>query len=221
MEPSILFGKQVSLNARNDKFLHKIFERVVSENSGKTAATDPEKSVSFGELNKLSNQLARWVQNNCPRRPGKDFELIAVRFEPNVDLIVTLMAILKSGNCYVPIAPDWPESRLEYIVKDSKPTFLITNKTDMRPPLETIQFDDLIANAAKLHACDNITDGSNENNATFAVMYTSGSTGLPKGVRLLHQSAIFRAQWQWKLLPYNSEEDVCAFKVISRFLFLN
>ncbi len=216
MSYSILFGEQVSLNKKNDRFLHKIFERVTAENPDKIAVLDPERKLTFSELNSKANQLARWIQNNCPRKA--ELELITLRFEPNVDLLVAIMGILKAGLAYVPIAPDWPESRLEYILRDSKPIFLITNKGDMRPPIETIQFRDLMLSASRYYSDDNIDDGSNQINESFACMYTSGSTGLPKGVRLLHTSAIFRAQWQWKHLPYQSPDDVCAFKAALTFI---
>ena len=55
-------------------------------------------------------------------------------------------------------------------------------------------------------------NGSLNNDRLFAILYTSGSTGIPKGARILHTSAINRLKWQWEEFPYK-EGDVCAFKV--------
>ena len=53
--------------------------------------------------------------------------LVAVRFDPDVDLIVSLLAILKAGFSYLPIAPDWPKERIEYLLEDAKPLAILTN----------------------------------------------------------------------------------------------
>ena len=53
------------------------------------------------------------------------------------------------------------------------------------------------------------------NERLLAILYTSGSTGIPKGARILHSGAINRLRWQWNEFPYK-EGDVCAFKVIQK-----
>ena len=77
--------------------------------------------------------------------------MVAVRFDPNVDLIVSLLAILKAGFSYLPIAPDWPKERIEYLLEDAKPLAILTNKTDYKndaieiisfSPIETKRYDE-------------------------------------------------------------------------------
>ena len=109
--------------------------------------------------------------------------LVAVRFDPNVDLIVSLLAILKAGFSYLPIAPDWPKERIEYLLEDAKPLAILTNKTDYKnDAIEIISFSSIETkhydenNLVSSEMCqENVSD-------TYAVMYTSGSSGLPKGM---------------------------------------
>ena len=109
--------------------------------------------------------------------------MIAVRFDPNVDLIVSLLAILKAGFSYLPIAPDWPKERIEYLLEDAKPLAILSNKTDYKNDLiEIILFRSLDTKHYEENnlACNemyrkNVAD-------TYAAMYTSGSSGLPKGI---------------------------------------
>ena len=108
--------------------------------------------------------------------------LIAVRFDPNVDLIVSLLAILKAGFSYLPIAPDWPSERIEYLLSDAKPLAILTNKDDYRNEnVEIISFESLEISCyedGNLKPEEIHFEASTD---TYAVMYTSGSSGLPKG----------------------------------------
>ena len=103
-----------------------------------------------------------------------------------MDLIVSLLAILKAGFSYLPIAPDWPEERIEYLLQDAKPLAILTNKKDYNNSnIDIIQFESL---DIRRYSNDNLQPHEMYNgNAkdTYAVMYTSGSSGQPKGKLLL------------------------------------
>ena len=109
--------------------------------------------------------------------------LIAVRFDPNVDLIISLLAILKAGFSYLPIAPDWPVERIEYLLEDAKPLAILTNKDDYKNDNTEIvsyeSFKTFDNEDGNLHKEEMYCRASTD---TYAVMYTSGSTGLPKGM---------------------------------------
>ena len=112
--------------------------------------------------------------------------MVAVRFDPNVDLIMSLLAIIKAGFSYLPIAPDWPKERIEYLLEDSKPLAILTNKTDYKnDAIEIISFSSI---ETKHYNENNLVSNEmyQENvSDTYAVMYTSGSSGLPKGIRCI------------------------------------
>ena len=113
---------------------------------------------------------------------NEDVPLVAVRFDPNVDLIVSLLAILKAGFSYLPIAPDWPDERIEYLLEDAKPLAILTNKNDYHSNIvDIIHFTSL---EISCHDNGNLQPNEMYNSTckdTYAVIYTSGSSGLPKG----------------------------------------
>ena len=105
-----------------------------------------------------------------------------MRFDPNIDLIASLLAILKAGFSYLPIAPDWPVERIEYLLSDAKPFAILTNKEDYKNAnIEIIAYDSIEFDG---YEDKNLTKEEVYRQAstdTYAVLYTSGSTGLPKG----------------------------------------
>ena len=109
--------------------------------------------------------------------------MIAVRFDPNVDLIISLLAILKAGFSYLPIAPDWPVERIEYLLEDAKPLAILTNKDDYKNDnTEIVTYESFKAFDTEDENLHKEEMFSRTPTDTYAVMYTSGSTGLPKGI---------------------------------------
>ena len=100
-----------------------------------------------------------------------------------MDLIISLLAILKAGFSYLPIAPDWPQERIEYLLEDAKPLAILTNKRDYTNDntdvilLESLKTNNYGETNLQL---EEIYSGASKD--TYAVMYTSGSSGLPKGI---------------------------------------
>ena len=179
MHKSVSSGKRDAACRATTETLHGHFRNhIVPAHPDKIAvqnANCPDQCLTFNELNRLSNRKARALGRMVDSTKSSEVSpLIAVRFDPNIDLIVTLLGILKAGFCYLPIAPDWPEDRIEYLLQDAKPSCIITNKTDYQPASTVlVQYDDL----------NDDYDADFEAAATaeeFAVMYTSGSSGRPK-----------------------------------------
>jgi non-ribosomal peptide synthetase component F len=211
------------------------WDRVAILQAGDAAEESPP--LSFRQLNALANQIAhRLNESLCQSNaaPNSDGDLlIAVRFAPDPGLIVSLLAIMKAGMAYVPIAPDWPELRIRHILEEARPIAVLTNLSpdifrrvqlsgniaDL-PPL--IQYADLLAasatfpttNLAPQLVFNQSIDGGQR---LLAVLYTSGSTGRPKGVRLLHGAALNRMSWYWRTFPYG-EHEVCVFKTTLTFV---
>lgn len=240
-----------------EQLLHRAFEKVLSDRPELFTAvalmngdeTKPAQ-MTFGELNTKANALARTmlklVKKRSPEQNDSDI-VVALRFLPSLELVVTIMALAKAGLAYVPIAPNWPEGRIRHILDDSQPIFILTNaKADIlykavklsQNKLDIFQVDDVLheCSATKQSTANlshNETWQSSRSAPTadshdskdhtiigrqlLAVLYTSGSTGTPKGVRLLHQAATNRLAWQFERFPYRSD-DVCMFKTTLTFV---
>jgi len=197
-----------------------------------------QSTLTFRQLNARANQLARHLAEIArlrgERRNQDGDLLIAVRFAPDPSLIVSLLAILKAGLAYVPMAPNWPELRIRHILAESQPLLILTNlppdifhrvgkssKEFSSSVPEILQYVDLEAAAANLSSAnlepEEIFNGSLTGQRLLAVLYTSGSTGTPKGVRLLHRAALNRLGWYWRTFPY-AEDEVCVFKTTLTFV---
>jgi amino acid adenylation domain-containing protein/non-ribosomal peptide synthase protein (TIGR01720 family) len=138
-------------------------------------------SLSYGELNAKANRLAhRLIDNGAG--PGKRVGL-ALRRGPQ--LIVSLLAVLKSGAAYVPLDPKYPSERLAYLIEDSRLDVLLCESgllDDVPLPMQLrlLSLDEAVG----------YCDSDPQNRAVAAdlayIIYTSGSTGQPKGVAIAH-----------------------------------
>lgn len=136
-------------------------------------------------MQQRSNQIANYLRENDIKK-GQRVSITMVR---EIDTIVWILGILKSGGVYVPIDPKFPEKRIEYILKDSESQMIITKK-EFRGLIEsfaihTIYLEDFhyansIENIVPTHTIED----------TAYIIYTSGSTGFPKGVGVPHKGVI-------------------------------
>jgi non-ribosomal peptide synthetase component F len=142
--------------------------------------------LSYRELDAASNRLARELR----RRGVEPHSRVAVFLDRSHELVVALLAVLKSGSAYVPLDPAYPSERLQYMLENSRPAALIT-RASLRGRLA--------CEAMRVIAVDSlallITEQSAEPPAPAPspadpayVIYTSGSTGRPKGVAIHHRA---------------------------------
>lgn len=152
------------------------------------AVTYGAKSLTYGELNARANQLANYLHNAGIKRG----DVAGVLMERSNEMAVAMLGILKAGAAYLPLDPAYPQDRLEFMVKDSKARFLIT-----QPATETL----LQSHAATVFTLDpefKAARGQSDSNPGESprpldianLIYTSGSTGVPKGVQIPHRGII-------------------------------
>ncbi len=144
------------------------------------------KSLSYGELEARSNQLARRLRSMGVGRET----IVGLCLERSTDLILGIMAILKSDAAYLPLDPDYPAERLEFMVSDAQVPVLLTRESlaEMVPIGEATQVicidrdKDLIDVESREPLVSSIEPGD-----LAYVIYTSGSTGKPKGALIEHR----------------------------------
>lgn len=167
-------------------YLTKWFEHNVRKQPNAVALSAGDHTMTYAELNEQANRLARHLQKN-----GVGHQTVtAILAERTPELIVSLLAVLKAGATYVPIDPDYPESRIQYMLKDSGATHLLTHSSCIS------QTRSLAFGGMYLFADDQeILLMSSENlpleaglDDTAYIMYTSGTTGQPKGIMTTHSN---------------------------------
>jgi aspartate racemase len=164
--------------------VHELFERQVDLNPNAVAVVFEDQRLTYAELNGQANALARGL-----REMGVKLEVkVGICVQRSLDLIIGLLAILKTGGAYVPIDPDYPQERTAFIIRDADIHVLLTQTALLhRMPtsrVQTICMDTFPY--TRMNPLEN--EGSAARPDTLAyIIYTSGSTGKPKGVEILHQ----------------------------------
>ncbi|WP_329049236.1 amino acid adenylation domain-containing protein [Streptomyces violaceus] len=185
--------------ARPDTVTRLIAARV-ARHPDATALVFGDTELTYRGLDTLSDRLA---QRLCARGAGPE-RLVAVAMDRSADLVVTLLAVLKTGAGYVPLERDTPPARTRLVLDDTRPVLLLTDGTAELPPDIGIPVLDLTAGHDATALRDE--DGTHRRpppalihpDSTLYVMYTSGSTGRPKGVVTPHAAvAAFAAHRPW------------------------
>jgi amino acid adenylation domain-containing protein len=169
--------------------IHHWIEHQVSQNPGAIAVIGADEILTYAELNRRANQLARYLQ-----RLGVQSEtVVAVYLERSPALIVALLAVLKAGGAYLPLDPIYPHERRLYKLQDSQAPIIITQSSlESTLPTEgtaqVVRYDTDAPRIA-IEEWANLNTPISPDQLAY-VMYTSGSTGQPKGVMVLHRGVV-------------------------------
>lgn len=161
----------------------EIFEKQVSKTPNNPALTFHNTTLTYSELNEKVNSLKYEIQKNITHKNS----IIPIISNRSLEVIIGILAILKSGCAYLPIDPDYPKERIDYILKTSNPEILlIQNSLKNNINFEkTIEID--LKNKFYLNNKENSSCNISLDNLSYLI-FTSGSTGVPKGVKLTHKN---------------------------------
>ncbi len=174
----------------------QLFGEEVARAPQAVAVIADSRQLTYGELDRQSNQLARWLRGTGVR-PGA---LVCLCLERSVDLIVALLGVLKAGGGYVSLDPSYPPDRLTYMLRDTGATVLLTQQS-LRGRVELFAGGGESATGPAILCVDSERSRlAAESDAPLPaesaadqlayVSYTSGSTGQPKGVCVSHRGVV-------------------------------
>ncbi|MEV0088225.1 non-ribosomal peptide synthase/polyketide synthase [Saccharopolyspora sp. NPDC050642] len=173
--------------------VHEAFEAQAVRTPDATAVVCGGDSVSYAELNTRANRLARYLvaQGTGPE------SVVALAVPRSVDMVVAMLAVLKSGAAYSPIDPAYPAARIEFVLADTEPTLVVTT-TEVAAglpisgipavELDTPHVLGLIAEESPSDLADAERRRPLRPDHASYVLHTSGSTGRPKGVVISHHN---------------------------------
>ena len=168
--------------------LHQLFEEQVDIQSDALACVFEDTQLTYGQLDQRANRLAHYMRDkniSCG-------DNVAVYLERSLDMLVAVLAILKSGAAYVPLDPDFPADRIAYMLENSEAKAVICTRVNGAelPPYAgiIIEIDSQWSELEDL--CPDRLDSVASADDLAYVIYTSGSTGKPKGVQVHHQAVV-------------------------------
>jgi amino acid adenylation domain-containing protein/thioester reductase-like protein len=173
----------MTMNSKQ-KCIHHLFEAQARQAPEATALVFGNQQLSYNELNQRANQLAHHLN----RLDVKPETLVAICAERSLEAIIGFLGILKAGGAYVPLDPNYPAERLNFILEDTQASVVLTKEATINNRGQAVvDLDDwaVMQQYPTTNLAVSVTPG------TLAyVMYTSGSTGLPKGVLVEHQNVL-------------------------------
>jgi aspartate racemase len=175
-----------------DAAIHQVFEEQAERTPSSVALVFEDARLTYDELNRRANQLARRLQKLGVRRDLP----VGVCLDRSPEMVTALLAVLKAGGAYVPLDPAYPAERLALMIEDSEMAVLLTHTR-----LQGRCASALPAPTPNAHVlCVDAEDFSNEDETNLPgevrandlayIMYTSGSTGTPKGVAATHRGVV-------------------------------
>ncbi|WBW95743.1 non-ribosomal peptide synthetase [Oceanirhabdus sp. W0125-5] len=186
-----------------DKKIQELFEEQVEKTPENIAVIFKDTKFTYRELNEKANQLARVIGKNGVQAEN----IIGIMVERSIEMIVSILGVLKSGGAYLPIDPASPIERIEYMLKDSDCKLLLTKKQFSK----SIDFEGDV-----LHVSDNeiykgdtsnLTINNNCKNLAY-IIYTSGTTGNPKGVLIEHKNIRNTLLWRKEYYKFDSNDAI-------------
>ena len=172
---------KTQLEYLKEKTIVELFENQVQKNPKTIAVKFENEIITYEDINSKANQIANFLRTEKNIKPG---DFVGVLLNRSIDLIATILGVVKSGATYVAIDPEYPKDRISYMLENCKAKVLFVNS----------QTNDIIDNSSIIKtniSLEKISDFSSENPKIISsfddllyVIYTSGSTGKPKGVSI-------------------------------------
>ncbi|MBB4685798.1 non-ribosomal peptide synthetase [Amycolatopsis jiangsuensis] len=180
--------------------LPELFAEQVRRNRDTTALVAGQVRLSYGELDARAERLAGSLRRHGV---GPDV-VVGVAVPRSIELVLALLAIHRAGGAYLPIDPDHPAARNDYVLRDARPALVLSNE-DFTAPVPVHKF-----------TADGVLDAPGKATETAQprpehtayVIYTSGSTGKPKGTVVSHQAIVNRLCWMQDTFGLTAGEPV-------------
>ena len=185
--------------------VHRMIERHARQQPEAIALLFADEALSFAELNRRANRLAHRL---IALGVGPEV-LVGIAMERSVEMVVAILGVLKAGGAYLPLDPDYPAERLDYMVRDSGIELLLAHRAtrdclDDRSSLITLEIDSLDFSGEPEADPQVALHGEH----LAYVIYTSGSTGRPKGAAIRHHALHSCMAWMQRTYGLTREDTV-------------
>lgn len=184
--------------------IHELIRHQALQNGDKLAIKHNGNYITYADLEANSNKLAAYF-NNIGIGCG---DIIAIVMDRSIEMSVCMLAMLKIGATYMPIDPNLPVDRIDYLLKDSTATKIIYSKKfrDISSTVKGIDFDDAWINLSNY--TEKYLPILDAKDVSAYIIYTSGSTGDPKGVSIYHKSLLNLLLYRRRVMEINQDDNI-------------
>lgn len=205
-EQQMIAVNQKDWKVDENRGIKELFENQVRITPNEVALLSREKSMTFSKLNEHLNRLGNYLINRCGVQVG---DKVAVLLETGFQQVISLLAVIKIGATYVPLDVDQPEVRLKFIMDDTQSKLIISEKSHVKYlsnlGVSVVTLDEI---AIELEQEPSSNPEVNAHHDHLAILYTSGTTGIPKGVILTEKGIVNRMKWLWQTLSFGPEDVI-------------
>jgi pristinamycin I synthase-3/4 len=184
-----------------DRTLHELFEEEAARDPQRTAIVDDHSNLNYGELNARANRIAHLLREKGIRRG----DFAGILLKRGCDFLAAMLGVLKAGGAFLPLDPAYPEERLRFMIEDSQIPVLVTRGIEAPriPHLRSVI--DLDERGELDRASAQNPHRENGGQDVAYLLYTSGSTGLPKGAMVRHDGAVNHIFAEFELLSFSRD----------------
>ncbi|MBA2762471.1 MAG: AMP-binding protein, partial [Segetibacter sp.] len=173
----------------HDKTIIDLFHEQVIKTPDKIAVVFEQDQLTYKQLNERANQVSHYLKS----KGLKGEMLVPICMGQSMEMIVAILGIQKAGGAYVPIDPEYPEERMDYILKDTNAKIVVSSKRSYSKlqasaSVEVIEIDEDWS-VINMQPAENLLTDVQPHHLAY-IIYTSGSTGRPKGVMIEHKSIV-------------------------------
>ena len=168
-----------------DKSIIDLFKEQVERTPDAVAIIDENVKVTYKELDERSNQLAHYLQSEGVKEKSR----LGLLYERGVDMVISMIAVLKSGSAYIPLDTSLPPNRLDFILKDAEINYIVYSNSSLLKELSSDEYTFLNIQKSLEHSIDTYNSNRSIVSDTY-IMYTSGTTGTPKGIVISDENVI-------------------------------
>lgn len=181
------------------KTITQLFSEQTIRNSEKIALKLYNKKLTYNELNEKVNSMANFLI----KKGIKEDMPVTLLLDRSFEMIISMLAVLKIGAYYIPVDPNWPFERLNYIVNDSESKYIITNNKYRNEEIDVNWID-----VEQVDFSDSFSEIENKSDLDKLayIIYTSGTTGKPKGTLITNKNVVGLLNSTNKLFKQNSSD---------------
>lgn len=168
-----------------DKSVIDLFEEQAAKTPNAVAVVFEEEQLTYRELNEKANQLGHYLKGKGIQ-PGNNVGLLSYR---RIEMVISILGILKAGGVYVPFNTEYPAERLKYIIEDAAITHIVYTDDELLNLFELGEYEFINFNEAVVSSTQS-PDVHIGIDSPVYIMYTSGTTGHPRGIRVSNENII-------------------------------